>query len=277
MDPKIIFCLFGSCGGLSVAVQREFGSTGWVAQIEGIPDINKWFASRLYPQQCRWIIPLIHQRLICSPKNSSFLLGRQKPQGASEVPSALMGFAIPMSRELFIQQDQLAARDVWRFPINFRENDQGGQPKWKSSRGKSSSKFLAIRGQFSIVWTPNSSPKLSLRFTKMAEETKKFCKILLLRPCGLSGYIARVAEDPYPNLWELKSHGYTYHGYTYKTTPKCAPEVLVDRNLCWSQLSTGHLWHFGVGVPHRGGWLKEQGLITSKSNIFSLYIYIICI
>ena len=104
----------------------------------------------------------------------------------------------------------------------------------------------------------------------MAEETKKFCKILLLRPCGLSGYIARVAEDPYPNLWELKSHG-----YIYKTTPKCAPEVLVDRNLCWSQLSTGHLWHFGVGVPHRGGWLKEQGLITSKSNIFSLYIYIL--
>lgn len=107
------------------------------------------------------------------------------------------------------------------------------------------------------------------------ETTKKFCKILLLRPCGLSGYITRVAEDPYPNLWELKSHGYTYHGYTYKTTPKCAPEVLVDRNLCWSQLSTGHLWYFGVGVPHRGGWLKEQGLITSKSNIFSLYIYII--
>ena len=103
------------------------------------------------------------------------------------------------------------------------------------------------------------------------ETTKKFCKILLLRPCGLSEYITRVAEDPYPNLWELKSHGYTYHGYTYKTTPKCAPEVLVDRNLCWSQLSTGHLWHFGVGVPHRGGWLKEQGLITSKSNIFSLY------
>ena len=105
VDPKIIFCLFGSCGGLSVAVQREFGSTGWVAQIEGIPDINKWFASRLYPQQCRWIIPLIHQRLICSPKNSSFLLGRQKPQGASEVPSALMGFAIPMSSELYIYNE----------------------------------------------------------------------------------------------------------------------------------------------------------------------------
>ena len=151
MDPKIIFCLFGSCGGLSVAVQRGFGSTGWVVQIDGIPDINKWFASRLYSQQCRWIIPLIHQRLICSPKNSSFLLGRQKPQGASEVPSALMGFAIPMSIELYIQRDQLAARDVWRFPINFRENDQGGPPKWKSSRGKSSSKFLAFRGQFSIV------------------------------------------------------------------------------------------------------------------------------
>ena len=61
----------------------------------------------------------------------------------------------------------------------------------------------------------------------MAEETKKFCKILLLRPCGLSGYIARVAEDPYPNLWELKSHG-----YIYKTTPKCAPEVFVEIGTC---------------------------------------------
>ena len=56
-----------------------------------------------------------------------------------------------------------------------------------------------------------------------------------------------------------------------KLTPSAPSQVLVDRNLCWSQLPTGHLWYFRVGVPHRGGWLKEQAFIRSKSNIFPLH------